>query len=78
VVIGSSEEMEVRKIGSRTRRTYFGSEIRSGKRIEVSSLKELGTRYLRTKFRLGYRFVKICGGSENRLENLKDSFWLGS
>jgi hypothetical protein len=60
------------------RRTYFGSEIRSGNRIEVSSLKELGTRYLRTKIRLGYRFVNIGGGPENRFENLKDSFWLGS
>ncbi len=70
--------MEVRKIGSSMRRTHFGSEIRSGKKIEVSSPKELGTRYLRTKFRLGCRLVKIGGGPEIRFENLKDSFWLGS
>jgi hypothetical protein len=66
--------MEVRKIGSRIRRTHFGAAIRSGKRIEVSSLKELGTRYLRTKFRLGYRLVKFGGGPEIRFENLKHSF----
>ncbi len=78
MVVGSEKEMEVRKIGSRIRRTHSGSKTRSGKRIEVSSLKELRTRYFRTKFRFGSRLVKIGGGPEIRFENLKDSFWLGS
>jgi hypothetical protein len=36
---------------------------------------ELGTRYLRAKYRCGFRFGRIDGGSENRFENTKDSFW---